>query len=618
MNNVHFPVQVVALFRRLVNVMATFSLSGQYLVSKVRVEDTSSNTPEVPTTPNDFWWNPLSPNKWDWLRVGLFVNSVLEQPTKPLTSTLPHRTLEGKSPRRCFFKDDTKSWPPNLSPSDSKVPSEPHTTALDTFTLNSKLPQGKLPPQEPSEGDSTDTIHRLLRNPALYDPIRAPRFPIVLCHGLYGFDVRGPAAFPSLRMHYWANVLNILKKKVGADVIVTAVPGTGSIASRAENLDRLLQEKARGRGVNFMAHSMGGLDCRHLITHVQPSEYTPLSLTTISTPHRGSPFMDWCATNIGLGRRPQEEMFKKTTEIQEQSMSEKETTTEKRETSFSLSLASLPSSFTTLLLSILDSPAYANLTSSYLNNVFNPATPNDPRVKYFSVTGRTADMSIWHPLCLPKMVLDELEREEKERLRRQHTDSGDIHAPLTWEQDDQWGNDGLVTVQSARWGEFLGTMEGCDHWEIRGARGLEFNVDLSSVPLTSIAGRVGADGWAFGDWSKFIRAWKKQEKGSSGGYEFAGAGGSSMSSSDPRVSRGAREEMHKEGESDPVVKASTDKLSAVFDWIIDQVPSTNKSPPGDTSQKQKVKKSVKHELASKLDLERFYVALSRKLYDEGL
>lgn len=296
-------------------------------------------------------------------------------------------------------------------------------------------------------------------------------------------------------------------------------------------------------------------------------------------------------------------------------MSEKGTSTEKRETSFSLSLASLPSSFTTLLLSILDSPAYANLTSSYLNNVFNPATPDDPRVKYFSVTGRIADMSIWHPLCLPKMVLDELEQDAKERLKRQHANSGAISAPLTWEHDDQWGNDGLVTVQSARWGEFLGIMEGCDHWEIRGARGLEFNVDLPSVPLTSLAGRVGADGWAFGDWSKFIRAWKKQENG----YELAGAGGSSMSSSNARVSRGTREEMRKEGESDPVVKASTDKLSAVFDWIIDQVPSTSKSSrPGDTSQKQKVEKSVKHELASRLDLERFYVALSRKLYDEGL
>lgn len=84
-------------------------------------------------------------------------------------------------------------------------------------------------------------------------------------------------------MQYWSNVLDILRKKVGAEVIVTAVPGfapdlacmleftlimnitgirTGSITSRSENLDRLLQEKARGRGINLMAHSMGGLDCK--------------------------------------------------------------------------------------------------------------------------------------------------------------------------------------------------------------------------------------------------------------------------------------------------------------------------------------------------------------------
>jgi triacylglycerol lipase len=41
-----------------------------------------------------------------------------------------------------------------------------------------------------------------------------------------------------------------------------------------------------------MAHSMGGLDCRYLISKVRPEEYTPLSLKTISTPHHGSPFMD--------------------------------------------------------------------------------------------------------------------------------------------------------------------------------------------------------------------------------------------------------------------------------------------------------------------------------------
>ena len=136
----------------------------------------------------------------------------------------------------------------------------------------------------------------------------------VIEKGLYGFDVRGPASFPSLRMHYWSNVLSVLRDKVGAEVLVTSVPAcvilgslvgffahgsheihsTGSIASRSRTLHQQLQDRARGRGINFLAHSMGGLDCRHLISHVKPTQYVPLSLTTISTPHRGSPFMDWC------------------------------------------------------------------------------------------------------------------------------------------------------------------------------------------------------------------------------------------------------------------------------------------------------------------------------------
>lgn len=34
------------------------------------------------------------------------------------------------------------------------------------------------------------------------------------------------------------------------------------------------------------------------------------------------------------------------------------------------------------------------------------------------------------------------------------------------------GNDGLVSVSSARWGEFLGTVDGAHHWELRGEGGL--------------------------------------------------------------------------------------------------------------------------------------------------
>ena len=188
-------------------------------------------------------------------------------------------------------------------------------------------------------------------------------------------------------------------------------------------------------------------------------------------------------SNIGIGKiRQQEKDLAKRRDIEEfawqvaveDSVSEPEPKSQPKpssESTFSLSLSSLPSSFTTLLLSIVDSPAYANLTSHYLNDVFNPATPDDPRVKYFSVAGRISakSVSVWHPFWLPKMVLDGVEEKERERLKKvwelendgQQT-WGEKEKPPFWADESQWGNDGLVTVQSARWGEFLGTMEGCD------------------------------------------------------------------------------------------------------------------------------------------------------------
>ena len=132
--------------------------------------------------------------------------------------------------------------------------------------------------------------------------------------------------------------------------------------------------------------------------------------------------------------------------------------------SSTFSFSSLPSSFTTFLLGMFDSPAYANLTTRYLTKIFNPRTPDDPRVRYFSVAGRTGSVNVWHPLWLPKVVLDGANGME--------------------------GNDGLVSVESARWGEFLGTLEGADHWAVRGASGIELlDADLASV--------VGSrDAWA--------------------------------------------------------------------------------------------------------------------------
>lgn len=197
------------------------------------------------------------------------------------------------------------------------------------------------------------------------------------------------------------------------------------------------------------------------------------------------------------------------------------------------------------------------------------------------------------------MVLDDAERKARQRLKAEAAATYTSTVPL-WEQEDEWGNDGLVTVQSARWGEFLGVVNGCDHWEIRGAGGMEMNVDLSGISHGT------REGWALGDWSRFISTWKKHDKG---GLDLAQA--TNMASSE----NGETERITQDGRNDPVVRASTDKLSAVFDWIVDHVPSPgNALPLKDASSNN----MAKNDVATKFDLERFYVALTRKLYDEGL
>ncbi|GLB38160.1 putative triacylglycerol lipase [Lyophyllum shimeji] len=640
MNSVYFPAHVVLVLRRIVNVISSLSISNQYLLLRQAQADEErirhrtsppSSRKRVSLRESSSWPSCLT---WDWPRL-VWSDTGAVNDSGSLHS--PGSRWSWPALLSIFAQQDTQTQTDDPPP-----PPKPHKSDRRS------APRTKLPSPEPTQAPaSPDTIHQLMHNPTLYDPLRAPRYPIVLCHGLYGFDSRGPLKFPSMRMHYWSNVLNILRHTVGAEVIVTSVPGTGSIASRAEILDRQLQCQAHGRAINFLAHSMGGLDCRHLITHIKPEVYAPLSLTTISTPHRGSPFMDWCADNIGIGklRQKERELAKARAEMQPVSPPRVGAMRPKPDTASSLSLASLPSSFTTLLLSIVDSPAYANLTSHYLNEIFNPSTPDDPTVKYFSVAGRIAGVSIWHPFWLPKMVLDGVEEKHRSKMRaiweQEMAAEPSSETPL-WAQEREWGNDGLVTVQSARWGKFLGIMEGCDHWEMRGARGIEFGVDLPAIPAIGLgvsrAGHRAAagDGWGLPDWGRFVSAWKKEEK-------------IHAASSRPDVKAPTRREEREQerARDDAIIKSTTDKLSAVFDWLTDQVPSTAliggktkvvaaevkvqvaetmpdlrvPEKPRSPMQKhmdQEVKGRIKNELATKKDLERFYVALSRKLYDEGL
>ncbi|KAF9649780.1 alpha/beta-hydrolase [Thelephora ganbajun] len=610
MNNVCLAGQVAVLFRRLVHVVSTVSVAQQYHFHK-RNRSTPEHTSSQPTI------------KYQGLSLGQTLFNADRSSTIPRVMAEQWSRLKGRS----FWA----SWPSNLMsvqhPNLSVLgllpwfrPSRPHSTQLTppnqiphvnpsvTSEPRPSGPESDSPPPRYTEEQRDDTIKKLMLSPTLFDPVRTPRHPIVLCHGLYGFDVRGPASFPRLQQHYWHNILSILRGRVGAEVIVTSVPSTGSIASRATTLHNFLQSKAIGRGVNFIGHSMGGLDCRHLISHFNPTEYSPLSLTTVGTPHRGSPFMDWCQENIGLGKMEagsaaEHEVFSKLKVMEDEVEAERAKEGDPKSSKSSmLSFASLPSSFTTYLLSMLDSPAYANLTTKYLTEVFNPITPDNPKVKYFSIAGRCEGVNVWHPLWLPKLVLDGYES----KLR------GQPNPPSRNNTDQQWGNDCLVTIESAKWGEFLGVLEGCDHWAMRGASVLDLNYDFSSVSasipsLSNIKlGGNGKDGdWSLLDWGRFVKLWKTEEtKQMESNRKFSA------------VIEGEGLSMDDVKERENALKTSTDKVSAMLDWIVDQVPLTSKEKVGVGATRKEV--SRKRDIASKEGLERLYVALSKKLYDEGL
>ncbi|PWN38038.1 alpha/beta-hydrolase, partial [Meira miltonrushii] len=337
---------------------------------------------------------------------------------------------------------------PSSSPSPSPAPSPGPASSQKSHALS-----------------DTEDINELMRHPALLNHIKAPRNPIILCHGLYGFDVRGP--FWGLEIHYWATVLDILRKKVGADVIVRGVPGTGAIADRAEALHKYLcSEEAgiKGKQVNFIGHSMGGLDARYLISVLKPApeQYTPISLTSLSTPHRGSPFMDWCNANVGTGNDRSNEEAKPDTD-QKESGKKKKNGKDSPLIDFSLfnrALSSIGGSFSSYMLSVLDQPAYAMLSTRYMAQVFNPTVPNSPDVAYFSVASRKRSLPIYHPLWLPKLILD--------AAAESRTAGGERDGSADALGSKSQGNDGLVSVESAKWGKFLGIIDGCDHWDLRG------------------------------------------------------------------------------------------------------------------------------------------------------
>jgi triacylglycerol lipase len=109
---------------------------------------------------------------------------------------------------------------------------------------------------------------------------------VLLAHGVLGFD-RIQVAGKS--QAYFRGVPEAFARQ-GVQVHLVRVPGLASVAERAEHLARAVRA-IDARKVNVIAHSMGGLDARYAVSALGLSAKVA-SLTTIGSPHRGTPLAD--------------------------------------------------------------------------------------------------------------------------------------------------------------------------------------------------------------------------------------------------------------------------------------------------------------------------------------
>ncbi|KAH3680132.1 hypothetical protein WICMUC_000533 [Wickerhamomyces mucosus] len=273
----------------------------------------------------------------------------------------------------------------------------------------------------------------------------APRYPIVLCHGLSGFDrimiipslgllarlAKGevkPEDFISIddsknggiSLEYWSGIQEELQAR-GSTVLVAKVPGFGTIEERANKLNNFIansvEEIRKNKSpedvyndnehqdakntfktidkklkVNLIAHSMGGLDARYLISNLEKKNYEVVSLTTVTTPHRGSEVADFVVE------------MAKSTQILRQG---------------------------------LKLPASINQLTTTEMEKFNKLILDDSKVQYFSYGG------CFHPLWFNVFY-------------------------SSWKIIKEKGgeNDGMVSVESSKWGTYLGTLMNVDHLDL--------------------------------------------------------------------------------------------------------------------------------------------------------
>ncbi len=222
--------------------------------------------------------------------------------------------------------------------------------------------------------------------------------PVVFAHG-FGVPWSAYEAFIPLKR---------LFRRMGYELRVARTPLGGTIATRARVLRDEIKRLVPEGSYHLVGHSMGGLDSR-LAIHRYGLGDRALSLTTLATPHRGSSIADHLVRLLGLRREERGKLGDR------------------------------------LLGALGDSAeSLRELTRAHQCEVFNPAVPDDPRVRYFSMGFFIPEPTVFHSKVPWLWFTHEL-------MKR----SGEPR------------NDAMVGVDSSKWGEFLGAFPG-DHYSETG------------------------------------------------------------------------------------------------------------------------------------------------------
>ena len=126
------------------------------------------------------------------------------------------------------------------------------------------------------------------------DSYTATKYPIVLCHGMAGFD----SLFGVL--DYFYGIESSLTSG-GAKVYITHVPQFSSSEARGEALLDQIEHIVAVTGkskVNLIGHIHGGLDARY-VASVRPDLVA--SVTAVGTPHKGAELATFLRNNVKSG-----------------------------------------------------------------------------------------------------------------------------------------------------------------------------------------------------------------------------------------------------------------------------------------------------------------------------